>query len=132
MRFANGVQWTYRTEKPFFKIEGTEGWIYADYKELKAEATWPRSSHACANWPRRNHTSTSRPTSKTSLTASRAASETLEPAEVGHRVTSLGHLGQIAIQLGQKLKWDPEKERFLDNDAANAFLDKPIHAPRYA
>ena len=31
MRFANGVQWTYRTEKPYFKIEGTEGWVYAEY-----------------------------------------------------------------------------------------------------
>jgi hypothetical protein len=56
--------------------------------------------------------------------------ETLEPAEVGHRVTSLGHLGQIAIQIGGKLTWDPAKERFLDNTAANAMIAKPIHAPR--
>jgi hypothetical protein len=57
--------------------------------------------------------------------------ETLEPAEVGHRVTSLGHLGQIAIQLGRKLQWDPLRERFSD-DEANAMIDKPIHAPRHA
>ena len=58
--------------------------------------------------------------------------ETLEPAEVGHRVTSLGHLGQIAIQLGQPLKWDPDREQFLDNATANAMTAQPIHAPRIA
>jgi len=55
--------------------------------------------------------------------------QTLEPAEVGHRVTSLGHLGHIAIQLKQRLKWDPVQEKFVDNAAANAMLDKPSHAP---
>ena len=57
--------------------------------------------------------------------------ETLEPAEVGHRVTSLCHLGHIAIQVGGKLRWDPQRERFVDNDAANEFVDKPIHAPKH-
>jgi len=59
----------------------------------------------------------------------RSREETLEPAEVGHRVTSLGHLGHIAIQLGEKLQFDPDKEVFKDNDAANAMLDKPIEKP---
>ncbi len=53
-----------------------------------------------------------------------------EPAEVGHRATSLGHLGQIAIQVGGKLQWDPEKEQVIGNDKANAMIDRPIHAPK--
>ncbi len=57
--------------------------------------------------------------------------ETLEPAEVGQRVASLGLLGQIAIPVGGKLQWDPGKERFVGSDAANAMLDRPIHAPHY-
>ena len=64
------------------------------------------------------------------IDAVKTRGETLEPAEVGHRVTSLGHLGQIAIQVGEKLKWDPEGEQFVGNDKANAMIDKPIHAPR--
>jgi hypothetical protein len=63
------------------------------------------------------------------IDAVKTRGETLEPAEVGHRVTSLGHLGQIAIQVGGKLKWDPDKERFLGNEKANGMIDKPIHAP---
>ena len=54
----------------------------------------------------------------------------LEPAEVGHRVTSLCHLAHIAVHVGEKLRWDPEKEVFQGNDAANEYVSKPIHQPR--
>ena len=57
--------------------------------------------------------------------------ETLEPAEVGHRVTSMGLLAHISIQLGEKLQWDPDAEQFIGNDAANAMLHTPIHEPRH-
>ena len=47
---------------------------------------------------------------------------TLADAEVGHRTASLGHLGHIAIQLGRKLAWNPDQERFVDDDEANRML----------
>jgi hypothetical protein len=31
----------------------------------------------------------------------------------------------IAVQIGQKLRWDPEAERFPDNDDANKLLKTP-------
>ena len=49
----------------------------------------------------------------------------MEDAEVGHRATSLCHLGYIAVQTGEKLKWDPKTERFLNSDAANELLSRP-------
>ncbi|MBI2478440.1 MAG: hypothetical protein HYV60_07310 [Planctomycetia bacterium] len=54
---------------------------------------------------------------------------TLEPAEVGHRVTSLCHLGHIAIHTGRKLRWDPDRESFLNDPQAQAYLTTPIQAP---
>ena len=42
MRFANGVRWTYRTEKPYFKIEGSEGWVYAEYSAAPGQDRRPR------------------------------------------------------------------------------------------
>jgi hypothetical protein len=42
----------------------------------------------------------------------------------------LGHLGQIAIRVGGRLQWAPEKERFVENEKANAMIDRPIHAPQ--
>jgi hypothetical protein len=45
--------------------------------------------------------------------------------ENGHRVATLCHLGNIARWLGRPLKWDPEKEIFPGDDAANGYLDIP-------
>ncbi|MHC4200816.1 MAG: hypothetical protein ACYSU0_12555 [Planctomycetota bacterium] len=50
-------------------------------------------------------------------------------AEVGHRTTSLCQLGHIAIQLGRKLMWDPEGERFAGDPAANRMLSRPMREP---
>lgn len=51
---------------------------------------------------------------------------TLEPIEVGHRTISMSQIGLIACQTGEKLKWDPEKELFEGNNAANALLASPL------
>ena len=45
--------------------------------------------------------------------------------EIGHRTASLCQLLVITRQLGRRLKWDPDKEIFLDDDEANALLDRP-------
>jgi hypothetical protein len=57
--------------------------------------------------------------------AIREGRPTLEPVEVGHRTVSICQIGLIAMQVGGKLRWDPERERFLDDNAANARLARP-------
>jgi hypothetical protein len=49
--------------------------------------------------------------------------------EIGHRSVSTCHLGNIAIRLGRKLKWNPEKERFFNDEAANRLLARPMRYP---
>jgi len=61
----------------------------------------------------------------------RSREETLEPAEVGHRVTSMLLMGHISVRLNRKLTFDPVTETFND-DQANEYLDKPIRTPRYS
>ena len=39
-----------------------------------------------------------------------------------HRSVSICHLGNIAMWLGRKLRWDPDKETFIGDDEANARL----------
>ena len=39
--------------------------------------------------------------------------------ESQHRSVTTCHLGNIAMRVGEPLKWDPEKEEFVANDAAN-------------
>ncbi len=49
--------------------------------------------------------------------------------EIGHRVTSWSHLGNIAYVVGRKLHWDPVAERFRNDDEANRLLDAPYREP---
>ena len=50
-------------------------------------------------------------------------------AEIGHRSVTICHLGNIAMRLGRKLQWDPEREEFVDDKEANRFLSRPYRAP---
>lgn len=51
------------------------------------------------------------------------------PAETGHRTITIAHLGNIAMQLGRKLKWDPEAERFVDDSEADKMLSRNQREP---
>jgi predicted dehydrogenase len=55
--------------------------------------------------------------------------KTITPIEIAHRSISVGLLGEIAMLTEQKLKWDPEKEVFLNSDAANRMLSRPMRSP---
>lgn len=124
-RFAGGLEWTYRTEKPYFQIDGSEGWIRAGFSDIQAEPASILDASAGADEIEFRFKSDK----QDFIDCVKTRKETLEPAEVGHRVTSLCHLGHIAVHTGRKLRWDPERERFIDDDEANEYLDKPIHTP---
>ena len=47
---------------------------------------------------------------------------TITPAEVAHRSASVGHLGQIAMRVGRKLRWDPAREEIIGDAAASRML----------
>jgi predicted dehydrogenase len=51
------------------------------------------------------------------------------PAEIGHRACSTCLLHHIAMKSKRRLHWDPVKERFLNDDAANAMLSRPQRPP---
>jgi hypothetical protein len=54
--------------------------------------------------------------------------ETICPAEVGHRSATICHQGNIGYRLGRKLKWDPAKEQFVGDVAANKELSREPRA----
>jgi predicted dehydrogenase len=45
--------------------------------------------------------------------------------EIGHRSTTVCHLVNICRELGRKLRWDPQAEKFLDDEEANGLLSRP-------
>lgn len=49
----------------------------------------------------------------------------LADVEIGHRSISVCHLANITRELGRKVRWDPEAERFLGDAEANDHLSRP-------
>jgi hypothetical protein len=49
--------------------------------------------------------------------------------EIGCRSVTVCHLGNIAYMLRRPLNWDPAKEEFIGDDAANRWLDRPKRDP---
>ncbi len=126
-KYANGVQLIYKISRPYVRFEGTDGWVEADYssRSLKAhpesilkEPIRPDEIHLPLKDEKRDF-----------IDAVKTRGRTLADAEVGHRTTSLCQLGHIAIQTGRKLRWDPDAERFINDDSANRLLSRPMRSP---
>ncbi len=53
----------------------------------------------------------------------------VEPLDVGHQVSTVAHLGNIALRTGRKIAWDPSKESARDDDEANRLASVDYRAP---
>ena len=53
----------------------------------------------------------------------------ISDVETGHRSSTVCHLGNIARCVGRKLRWDPVKEIFPDDEEANTYLDRVRRKP---
>ena len=49
--------------------------------------------------------------------------------EAAHRAACILHLANLAIRLGRKLNYDPDKEVFIGDDEANRFVNVPMRSP---
>jgi hypothetical protein len=49
--------------------------------------------------------------------------------ENGHRSCTIVNLGVIALRLGRNLKYDPLKQKFIDDDGANRLINQPMRDP---
>lgn len=126
-RYADGVTLEYAMAgRPFIRFEGTDGWIEAEWWK-GCTASDPEILKA-----RPGPGEVTLPLSNEKLDFIRSVktrTESLIPAEVGHRTATLCQLGWMAIRVGGRLRWDPVAERFTNSDAANALLTRPLRAP---
>jgi predicted dehydrogenase len=142
--YANGVHMIVSGDFPNgIKFEGTKGWIFvsrgsetvtssdpvAKLKDATAlaasdpkiltsvigpgEINLPRSTEHHLNW----------------LESVKTRKPNIAPVEDAHRSCSACLLHHAAMKLKRKLYWDPAKERFKGDDAANAMLSRKQRAP---
>ncbi len=54
---------------------------------------------------------------------------TAAPVEVAHRTITVAHLGNIAMIVGRKIRWDPVKEEVIGDETAARLLSRPKREP---
>jgi predicted dehydrogenase len=137
-RYANGVTMHVWSDVPAIKFEGSEGWIM--FRGWRRPLRASRESILTAEIPasQRLH----RPRVVIDRTDELVGGEHLDftdcilhggstyaPAEIGHRTVTISHIGNIAMQLQRKLRWDPGREEFDGDDEANAMLGRDEREP---
>ncbi|MHC4330131.1 MAG: Gfo/Idh/MocA family protein [Planctomycetota bacterium] len=54
---------------------------------------------------------------------------TISPAEIGQRSATVAHLGNIAMILGRRIRWDPKYEQAIDDPSTNRMIDRAMRSP---
>ena len=140
--YANGVTMDVSGDFPNgIKFIGTKGWIFVCRDQqttptdpggskgpVPLEASDPRILDSVIG-PNEIHLATSPEHHANWLDCVRSRQQPLAPAEIAHRACSTCLLHWIAMKTNRRLHWDPVKERFRDDDQANAMLSRPQRAP---
>ena len=115
-----------RTQQPLgmgVQFEGENGWVYVDRSGIDAS---PKSLLTSVIGPDEVHLYVSDDHHQNFLDCVRSRALTVTPVEVAHHSIMVGHLGLIAMKLGRKVLWDPAKERFVNDPAADSYLSRPM------
>lgn len=59
----------------------------------------------------------------------KSRSRPIADVQIGHRSAVLCHLGNIVRWVGRRLKWDPDREVFLNDEEADRHLERPMRKP---
>jgi myo-inositol 2-dehydrogenase/D-chiro-inositol 1-dehydrogenase len=127
--YANGVKVICadnKKNKQGVVFEGTEGWVYVRRGFIDAQ---PKSLLTSTIGPNEIHLYKSNNHKANWLECIKSRAETIAPAEIGHRSCTVCLLGDIAMRLGRKLRWDPDKEQFIGDEQANRMLWRPMRSP---
>lgn len=128
-KYANGVGLIVTSGNPSLRFEGSEGWIgnigwraklQAEPENILDSVIGPNEIHlyTCPAGEQRNF-----------LDCVKSRKDCYFPPEIGHRCFTIAHIGNISMLLGRKLKWDPDKERFINDEQADRMLSRSMRSP---
>ncbi len=127
--YANGVKVICADEKKIkggVTFEGDKGWVWVTRGRIDAE---PKSILQETIGAGETKLYVSNHHKGNFYECIKSRQPTIAPVEVAHRSCTICLLGDIAMRLGRKLRWDPAQEQFLNDDQANKMLSKPMRAP---
>jgi predicted dehydrogenase len=128
-KYADGVRLIVTSGTPSLRFEGSEGWIgnrgwraplQAEPKSILNSVIGPNEIHlyTCRGGEQRNF-----------LDCVKSRKDCYFPPEIGQRCFNIAHIGNISMLLGRKLRWDPDNERFINDEQANRMLSRAMRSP---
>jgi predicted dehydrogenase len=142
--YENGVRMIISDDFPNgLKFEGSDGWIFvsrgneqvtssdpvAKLKDARALAASDLRIITSVIGPGEIHLYESKDHHGNWLECVKSRKQPIAPIEIGHRSCSACLIHHIAMKLKRKVYWDPRRERFNNDDEANAMLSRPQRHP---
>ncbi len=127
-KYENGVVLNIVSNRPGIRFEGTDGWIGNEGWAAKPKSE-PASILESKIGENEIHLYTAPDEHRNFLDCVKSRKQCYAPAEIGHRTITIAHIGNIAMMLGRKLRWNPAKEQFINDDTANQMLDRARRKP---
>ncbi|MDD5523382.1 MAG: Gfo/Idh/MocA family oxidoreductase [Kiritimatiellae bacterium] len=129
-RYANGLTMVVASEDVFkngVRFIGDKGWIHVDRNGVNAE---PRDilRERLGNGMSRN-LKDRQSHRRNFLDCVRSRAQPVSNIEVAQRSITVGHLGNIAMQLGRKIRWNAQTESIIGDISAQQMLSRAMRSP---
>jgi len=129
-KYANGIKIILAGGYPEIrggtKWIGEYGWVWVTRRAIDAH---PKSLLRETFDPNEIHLLQSKGHFRNFLDCIKTRSTTLTPCEVAHRSATPGHLGQISMLLGRKIRFNPETEEIISDPTASRMLGNSMRSP---
>ncbi len=124
-KYANGIEMIHTPAEgdKFCHFIGTKGEVWVARGKLK---TTPEELKDHKITAEEKHVYQSADHYMDFLNSIRSRQKPIADVEIGHRTASICNLGNIAYKLRRPLQWDPAKEKFINDEAANKQLSRPL------
>ncbi len=127
-KYANGVRMNVQSGGCGIRFEGTGGWVGNEGWRGGLQASSVEIANSVIG-PNEVRLFLGPGEQRNFIDCVKTRSEPYFPAEIGHRCSSVMHLGNISMLLGRKLRWDPGNEEFINDEQANRMRSRAMREP---
>ena len=107
-------------------FKGDQGWVFVNRSKIDAH---PKSLLTSTIGTGGMHLIESASHHRNFIDAVKTGKRTACPVDIAVRSNTICQLNNIAVRLGRKLRWDPDREEFINDDEANRMLSRPMRSP---